>query len=406
LLVGSIMESTLESRQAQLLPAVQKFMTVHAVEATTGPAASLRFRGRLLTDPSAAWSALGPAFEAVSLTLLFRQEGQDQVAIGVPTLGRPGRPNPLVNVALFGLTFLSVAYAGLVNGAGYLHPNGGGSLFSPGVILLAAAFTASFLGILLAHEFGHYLAARRHGMPVSLPYFIPFPFSPLGTMGAAIRLLAPPRDRKVLLDIGMAGPLAGLAVAIPLLLIGLSLSRVEPLPGTAAGFARLSLEGNSLVYLLAKFVTKGQLLPAPASFGSLPPALYWLRYVMTGQPAPIGGQDVMLHPVAWAGWAGLLITALNLVPAGMFDGGHTIYVLFGRRASWLLPPLVALLFLLGFGWPGWWLWAMLVLLLGRTYAEPLNDITPLDPKRRRVAILGLILFVLLFMPVPFRVFGA
>jgi membrane-associated protease RseP (regulator of RpoE activity) len=113
----------------------------------------------------------------------------------------------------------------------------------------------------------------------------------------------------------------------------------------------------------------------------------------------------MLHPVAWAGWAGLLITALNLVPAGMFDGGHTIYVLVGRKAARLLPALVVVLLLLGFAWSGWWLWAGLVLLLGRTYAEPLNDITPLDPKRRAIAVLGLVLFLLLFMPVPLRAFG-
>jgi membrane-associated protease RseP (regulator of RpoE activity) len=134
--------------------------------------------------------------------------------------------------------------------------------------------------------------------------------------------------------------------------------------------------------------------------------VYWLRYVLVGTPAPIGGRDVMLHPVAWAGWAGLLVTALNLVPAGMFDGGHTIYVLVGRKAARLVPALVIVLLLLGFAWSGWWLWAGLVLLLGRAYAEPLNDITPLDRTRRVIAILGLSLFRRLFMPVPFRVFGA
>jgi membrane-associated protease RseP (regulator of RpoE activity) len=113
----------------------------------------------------------------------------------------------------------------------------------------------------------------------------------------------------------------------------------------------------------------------------------------------------MLHPVAWAGWAGLLITALNLVPAGMFDGGHTIFVLVGRKAARLLPFLVVVLFLLGFAWTGWWLWAALVFFLGRTYATPLNDITPLDSKRRWIAVLGMVLFLLLFMPVPFRTFG-
>jgi membrane-associated protease RseP (regulator of RpoE activity) len=404
-----MLEPAVDTRQAQLLPVVERMMSVRAVESTAGAAPTLVFRGRLTADASQAWAALAPEFEKSSLTLLLRREGNEDLAVGVPALAAPARPNPLVNAALFGLTLLSVAYAGVVNGASYLQPAAESMadlrLFSPGSILLGAAFTASFLGILLAHEFGHYVAARRHGMPVSLPYFIPFPLSPLGTMGAAIRLLAPPRDRRVLLDIGMAGPLAGLAVAIPLLLIGLALSRVEPLPASSLGFAGLSLEGNSVIYLLAKLLIKGELLPAPATYGAVSPIVYWLRYVLMGVPAPIGGRDVMLHPVAWAGWAGLLITALNLVPAGMFDGGHTIYVLVGRKAARLLPFLVAVLVLLGFAWTGWWLWAGLVLLLGRTYATPLNDITPLDPKRRRIAVLGLVLFLLLFMPVPFRAFG-
>jgi len=402
-------EPTAETRQAQLLPVVERMMSVRSMESASGVSATLVFRGRLTVEASQAWAALSPAFEQASLTLLLRREGEDDLVVGVPALTPPGKPNPLVNAVLFGLTLLSVGYAGLINGASYLQPAADSlsdlRLFSPDAVLLAAAFTASFLGILLAHEFGHYVAARRHGTPVSLPYFIPFPLSPLGTMGAAIRLLSPPRDRRVLLDIGMAGPLAGLAVALPLLLIGLALSRVELLPSTASGFERLTLEGNSVIYLLAKLLTKGELLPAPASYGAVSPIVYWLRYTLQGVPAPIGGRDVMLHPVAWAGWAGLLITALNLVPAGMFDGGHTIYVLVGRKAARLLPGLVVVLLLLGFAWSGWWLWAGLVLLLGRTYAEPLNDITPLDPKRRAVAVLGLVLFLLLFMPVPFRAFG-
>jgi membrane-associated protease RseP (regulator of RpoE activity) len=404
-----MVEATFDNQQAILRSAVDRVMSVRTVEPAGGEEAGLVFRGRLLADPSQAWTSLTPEFERAGLTLLLRREGDDDLVVGVPGLPAPGRPNPLVNVGLFLLTVLSVAYAGVLNGASYLQPGAESlselRLFSPGAILLGAAFTAAFLGILLAHEFGHYVAARRHGMPVSLPYFIPFPFSPLGTMGAAIRLLAPPRDRRVLLDIGMSGPLAGLAVAIPLLVLGLILSRVEALPATVQGFSGLSLEGNSIVYLLAKLIAKGELLPAPASYGAVSPIVYWLQYTLLGQPIPVGGRDVMLHPVAWAGWAGLLITALNLVPAGMFDGGHTIFVLVGKKAARLLPFLVAVLFLLGFAWTGWWLWAALVFFLGRTYATPLNDITPLDPRRRWIAVLGMVLFLLLFMPVPFRTFG-
>jgi membrane-associated protease RseP (regulator of RpoE activity) len=162
----------------------------------------------------------------------------------------------------------------------------------------------------------------------------------------------------------------------------------------------LTIEGNSLLYLFSKFLVFGQLLPTPSDFGGLSPLVYWVRYFFTGQPLPLGGLDVMLHPVAWAGWAGLLVTALNLIPAGQLDGGHVIYVLFGRKAEVLLPFILVALVMLGFFWPGWWLWAFLIFLLGRMHAEPLDQITSLDPQRRAVAILGLVIFVLVFTPVP------
>jgi membrane-associated protease RseP (regulator of RpoE activity) len=162
----------------------------------------------------------------------------------------------------------------------------------------------------------------------------------------------------------------------------------------------LLLEGNSILYLLSKYVVFGQFLPAPQSYGGVPPLLYWLRYYFTSQPLPIGGMDVWIHPVAWAGWAGLLVTALNLIPAGQLDGGHVIYVLVGKRAKLLVPFILGGLVLLGFVWQGWWLWAFLILMLGRVYAEPLDQITALDPPRKAVAVLGLIVFILVFTPVP------
>src|SRR3990172_680878 len=188
--------------------AVARLMIVEGVEAGDPRHPSVVFKGRLTLEPARAYDALAPAFQRESMTLLLRRQGAQDLVIGVPSLRSPGRPNPLVNVVLFALTLLSVGYSGLINGALYVQP-GAASLEelrmgAPEALLLAAAFTVSFLGILLAHEFGHYLAARPHGTPVSLPYFIPFPSSPLGTMGAAIRLLAPPRNRRVLLDIGMA----------------------------------------------------------------------------------------------------------------------------------------------------------------------------------------------------------
>jgi membrane-associated protease RseP (regulator of RpoE activity) len=218
-------------------------------------------------------------------------------------------------------------------------------------------------------------------------------------MGAFIQLKEPPKNKRILLDIGIAGPLAGLVVAIPVLLYGLSLSKVQPInlaPGQ--GF---QLEGNSIIYLLAKFLVFGQLLPAPSSYGGLSPLLYWVRYFFTSQPLPLGGVDVLIHPIAWAGWAGLLVTALNLIPAGQLDGGHLVYVLLGKRARLLFPFILGALLLLGLvGWQGWWLWAILIFIFGRIYAEPLDQITALDSRRKAVAMLGVILFILVFTPVP------
>jgi membrane-associated protease RseP (regulator of RpoE activity) len=233
---------------------------------------------------------------------------------------------------------------------------------------------------------------------VTLPYFIPFPFSILGTIGAFIQLKEPPKNKNILLDIGAAGPYAGLVVAIPVLLFGLFTSDLNELPQVLTpgqGF-----EGNSIFYLAAKFAVFREWLPRPESYQGISPILYWLRYFFTGNPLPNGGLDVTLNQVAWAGWAGLLVTALNLIPAGQLDGGHMLYVLLGRRARKIVPFILVALGLLGFVWPSWWLWAAIIFFLGRFHAEPLDQITPLDERRKVVAVFGLVLFVLLFMPVP------
>src|SRR4030042_701008 len=159
-------------------------------------------------------------------------------------------------------------------------------------------------------------------------------------------------------------------------------------------------EGNSILYLFLKFLVKGELLPQPFNYASLNPVIYWIRYFFTGAPLPAGGLDVSLHPIAWAGWVGLLVTSLNLIPAGQLDGGHIMYVLLGKRTSRLLPFILIGLVLLGFVWSGWGLWAALIFFLGRFHAEPLDQITTLDAKRKALAIIGVIIFILVFMPVP------
>lgn len=360
----------------------------------------VRYRGQILGDTTQAYERLAAQLKTYQLTPLFRNEKDQHAIILLQGLIEPKASNPWVNLVLFLFTLLSVIFAGALYSYNGPQPNSANELFTELLRSLPSGipFAVSLLAILVAHEFGHYLAGRYHKTHVTLPYFIPFPLSPFGTMGAFIQLKEPPRNKRILLDIGIAGPIAGLVVAIPVLLYGLSLSKVEPValaPGQ--GF---TLEGNSILYLMAKFLVFGRLLPAPASYDGVLPLVYWVRYFFTSQPLPLGGQDVMIHPVAWAGWAGLLVTALNLIPAGQLDGGHVMYVLLGKGARKLWPVILAILIGLGFVWSGWWLWAVIIFFLGRIYAEPLDQITQLDGRRRLVALAGLVIFLLVFTPVP------
>lgn len=363
----------------------------------------VRYRGRLRDpDSEAAYNRLVDQLKPFHLAPLFRMDGDQHAVLLAPGRPEPKPSNPAINLLLFILTLISVTLVGGLNEMTEASPNLLNEL--PRMMLNGWPFAVSLLAILGAHEFGHYLVGRAHGVHLTLPYFIPFPLPPFGTMGAVINMKEPPKNRRHLLDIALAGPLSGLVVAIPVLLLGLSLSHIEPLSAEIPAGSGLTLEGSSLLYLFLKFVTFGELLPAPASFEGIPPLLYWVRYFFTGQPVPLGGYDVLLHPVAWAGWGGIFVTALNLIPAGQLDGGHLLYVLLGRvRAARLFPYVLVTVFVLGFFYAGWWLWLALLLLLGRVYAEPMDQITPLDGRRRALAVLGLIVFLLVFTPVPLSI---
>jgi membrane-associated protease RseP (regulator of RpoE activity) len=190
-----------------------------------------------------------------------------------------------------------------------------------------------------------------------------------GTMGAVIVQRAPFEDRKSLFDIGVAGPLAGLVVAIPLLVYGLATSTVGPIHPPAL------MEGNSILYLGIKYLVKGRILPG-------------------------NGEDVMLNPIAWAAWGGLLVTFFNLLPVGQLDGGHILYALLGKRAWPMAMGVVVLLVAMGFFWNGWFLWALLVFVFGVRHPSPLNDLAPMGARRTLVGIGVLVLFVLMFTPIP------
>jgi len=383
---------------------------------TTGEAGKwlVRYRGYFLSDDTAAaYDQLAALLQPHGLIPLFRKEGETQVIyLAQPPVIPPANTRIFLHALLFILTVFSMLLTGVEVPPEAIPADGS----FPLMLLLKNIFTGwpfalSMMGILLAHEMGHYLACRYYGVPATLPFFIPAPFiSPLGTLGAFIAMRGIPKNKRILFDVGVAGPIAGLVIAIPVLFLGLSLSPLGPiqkLPGGSSGF----LEGNSLFYLFAKFLVFGKLLPEPASFNGMSPLLYWIRYFFSGQPIPFNGLDVQLDSVALAGWAGLLVTALNLVPVGTLDGGHVAYGLFGEKARRIFPlamgVLIALMFLpalltLSFGSFNfsWLLWVFILFWLGNVRTQPLDDITPLDPLRRALGFFMLLVFVLLFTPIP------
>ena len=393
-------EETLSNTEI-LVTIVKQFLTIdHLTLGKTEDDHVIEFEGLLNQPSQEAYNFAASAFHPHGLTPYFRISGNKHKIILKKSLSQPPAQKNRVNLILFLITFVSIIFSGIFTS--YTGPaTTDFSIIWPHVRVnlgQSIAFAVSLLSILTAHEFGHYFAARIHNTKVTLPFFIPFPISPFGTMGAFIRLLEPPKNKRVLLDIGLAGPIAGLVIAIPVLIYGLTLSPIEILPSVFPD--HFMFEGNSILYLFLKYLVHGSLLPEPISFHGIQPVIYWVRYFFTGLPLPYGGTDVLIHPVAWAGWAGLLITSLNLIPAGQLDGGHLIYSLFGDKLKWVRPVILWALVILGFMWSGWWLWAFLILFLGRIRAEPLDEITELDRGRKILARIGLIIFFLVFSPVP------
>jgi membrane-associated protease RseP (regulator of RpoE activity) len=390
-----------QSKTEVLVNLVKEIMTVDQMTlGRTQDDHLILFEG-LLTQPSeSAYEFAVQAFQPFQLTPLFRASEDKHIVILRKGVFKPSIQKVRVNIILFLVTFISIIFTGILTT--YNGPETTDlSIILPYVrenIGLSLAFAVSMYSILIAHEFGHYFAARLHNTKVTLPYFIPFPFNSLGTMGAYIRLLEPPKNKRVLLDIGLAGPLAGLVIAVPVLIYGISLSTITNLPTVfPEGFA---FEGNSILYLALKYLVHNSWLPEPASFQGVSPLLYWIRYYFTGLPYPMGGIDIEIHPIAWAGWAGLLVTSINLLPAGQLDGGHLIYSLFGDKSQRFRPVILLILVLLGIMWQGWLLWAVLILILGRMRAEPLDEITDLNPGRKILAMFGLVIMILVFTPVP------
>ncbi len=268
-----------------------------------------------------------------------------------------------LHVVLFAATLVTTVYAGA------LH-QGVNLLEQPGRFGAGLPYALALLAILGIHELGHYVAARRNGVHVTPPYFIPAPMG-LGTFGAFIQIKALIQSRRAVFDIGVAGPLAGLVVALPLLYLGLENAPVSPRPGQT-GIDTGSSMLLAIVYQLA-------------------------------HGGDLGAAAITLTPIAFAGWIGLVVTALNLVPVGQLDGGHIAYALFGRRRARTVSIAATLLMVaLGlFAWPGLLTWALLIALLaGFSHMPALDDVTPPDAGRFALGAVTFALLLLIVLPVP------
>jgi membrane-associated protease RseP (regulator of RpoE activity) len=328
------------------------------------------FGGELLMAPARALDLLLPRLKPLGYTPFLKADRGKIWIQALPLAEVAVTGNPLVNLVLFLVTCVSTLVAG--SGA-FLSFD---PFTEPARLLQGVPFAFTLLSILGTHEFGHYFTARHYGASVSLPYFIPAPPPFIfGTLGAIIKMRSPARDKNSLFDIAAAGPFAGLVIAIPALLLGLSWSRVIPIP---PGGGTLVF-GDSLLMRFLVFLT----------FGSIPE-----------------GRDVLIHSVGLAGWVGLFVTALNLFPVGQLDGGRIAYALFGTHHRKVSMATFALLLALGaltqsMNWVVWA--ALLFFMIGFHHSPPIDDLTPLSPGRRVVGYLSFVLLVLLIPPVPIQI---
>lgn len=339
------------------------------------------FRGQLQTTPSKAIESLKAQYSD-RYTPLLQEDGQ----LGSAIILLPGRTEsttvkasvrPALHWLLFGLTILTTTLAGAAH-------QGINLIAQPGRISEALPYSLGLLAILGVHELGHYFAARRHGMNVTPPYFIPVPFA-LGTFGAFIQMRSPSENRRALFDVAVAGPLAGLAIAIPALLIGLRSSSVIPPDLVTESPSHLfggTSAASSILFALLSKISLGNALQE--------------------------GHLLQLSPLAFAGWLGLIVTALNLLPIGQLDGGHIARAMFGQRIGSSISSLALwTLFLLAlFVWPGLMMWAIIVFFLAGKSSPPLDDLTPLSPSRRRLGFVTFAILLLIIVPLPHAFWNA
>jgi len=286
-----------------------------------------------------------------------------------------------LNILLFIITAVSTFFVGITWSLSYKYAESLSNpeqiplsleiLRDPQILRLSFVYMVVLIGILLAHEMGHYLTCRYYKINATLPFFIPAP-TLIGTMGAFIKIRSPIQKKHQLFDIGVAGPLAGFVLAVPAVIYGLSVSKVVPsLPQEGA----LLFGEPLLMKIMGGFLFKGA----------------------------ASGYDVVVHPVAFAGWVGLLVTALNLFPIGQLDGGHVFYSLIGPRVRKYAKFILAAFIIMGvFLWVGWFVWALLISFLGLRHPPVMDEERPLSRGRKIVTVAVLVIFVLSFVPAPVK----
>lgn len=357
----------------------QPITEVMEVKAATEQAGIRVFRGRLREPAEIVYEKLKRIFFDDTMPLLQKDEQCGAAITWMPKSfqsGKQQRPvHPWVHWLLFGLTILTTTWAGAAH-------QGVNLLREPDRFSVGLPYSLGLMAILGVHELGHYFMARRHGMQVTLPYFIPVPFA-LGTFGAFIQMRSPSEHRRALFDVAVAGPLAGLSIAIPALLMGLQ-SSILVSGDFALGPSNVggTSVGSSVLFALVSKLTLGDAL----EYSHL----------------------VRLSPLAFAGWLGLLVTALNLLPIGQLDGGHISRAMFGGRIGNTIS-IVAMwsLFLLAlFVWPGLMMWALIVFFIAGKSAPPLDDMTPLTPGRHRLGYATFVILGLILAPLPHPLWSA
>ena len=329
-------------------------------------------------------------------TVMLHKTGEPGPALHqvrfVRTVASPARKsNPAINIVLLILTiFTTLTIGSLQQGSNVFFLRdlatdpltqanfwyilwrslASGNPLNLGQLAQGIPFSFALILILGSHELGHYLTARRYGVDATLPYFLPIPHPLMGTMGAFIRIKSPIPNRRALVRLGVAGPLTGFALAVPIVAVGMMLSKpvqLEQAPGSIA-------LGSSLLFgLLSRLF-----------FPHLP-----------------AGYDVSLHPLAFAGWLGFFVTALNLLPLGQLDGGHIAYVALGRWRKAFRIVVLALMLGLGFLWSGWFFWAVLVLILGLGHPPTMDEVSPLARADWVLIAAAILVFILTFIPNPF-----